>query len=180
MSFTHGLGGDAPAMIVGVNAFRGLSYLTIDNLHGTVTFGANENFKPDPASVTVTSAPLRWINDLPVADLTIDNRMTYSAILDTGGDYGILLPRMRAAELGYWKPGKEQLTTSHGLGGASLAAQYEVKQIKIGDAAFNRTPGRTELIGPEVAGGNVLLGNVVLRRHRVTFDFKQNLLWLER
>jgi hypothetical protein len=36
------------------------------------------------------------------------------------------------------------------------------------------------VIGPEAAGGQVFLGNAVLRRYRVTFDFKHSTLWLER
>jgi hypothetical protein len=55
-----------------------------------------------------------------------------------------------------------------------------VKVAKVGGATFARVPARTGLIGPEVGGGNVFLGDVVLRRYRVTFDFKHDVLWLER
>ena len=67
------------------------------------------------------------------------------------------------------------------MGGASLATTYEIKQAKVGGATFTRIPARTGLIGPEVAGGQaVFLGNTVLRRYRVTFDFKHQALWLEK
>jgi hypothetical protein len=55
-----------------------------------------------------------------------------------------------------------------------------VKVAKVGGATFTRVPARTGLIGPEIGGGNVFLGDVVLRRYRVTFDFKHDVVWLER
>ena len=55
-----------------------------------------------------------------------------------------------------------------------------VYTVRVGDAIFAKVPARTDVGGPEVAGGQVLIGNVVMRQHRVTFDFKHGLLWLER
>ena len=113
--------------------------------------------------------------------MTIDGRNPVPCILDTGGDYGMLVPRLRAIELGYWKPGKKDpLSMSGGVGGASLATSYVIKEAKVGGAMFTRVPARTALIGPEAAGGQVFLGNTILRRYRVTFDFKHSTLWLER
>ena len=168
-------------MLLGVNALRSLSYLTIDNLHGNVIFGAREAYLPDDTLPFLTTAPLHWLGDLPAVDITIDGRNPVPCILDTGGDYGMLVPRLRAIELGYWKPGKKDPTAmSGGVGGASLATSYVIKQAKVGGATFTRIPARTGLIGPEAAGGQVFLGNTVLRRYRVTFDFKHSTLWLER
>ena len=69
---------------------------------------------------------------------------------------------------------------AQGIGGASLTTNFEVKHAKVGEAEFTKIPAKTALVGPEPAGGQVLLGNAVLRRHRVTFDFRNNVLWLER
>jgi hypothetical protein len=92
----------------------------------------------------------------------------------------MLLPRARAVELGYWNPGKGSLTIPGGVGGASLATGYEIREAKVGGATLVRIPGRTGLIGPEAGGGNVFLGDVILRRYRVTFDFKNSVVWLEK
>ena len=77
-------------------------------------------------------------------------------------------------------PGKGPLAIPGGVGGASLATTYQVKVAKVGKATLARIPARTGLIGPELGGGNVFLGDVVLRRYRVTFDFKRDTLWLEK
>jgi predicted aspartyl protease len=168
-------------MLLGVNALRNLSYLTVDYLHGNVIFGARDAYLPDDTLPFLTTAPLQWLGELPAVDISIDGRNPVPCILDTGGDYGMLVPRLRAIELGYWKPGKKDpLSLNGGVGGASLATSYVIKQAKVGGATFTRIPARTALIGPEAAGEQVLLGNTVLRRYRVTFDFKHSTLWLER
>ena len=180
LSVTHSFWGDNQVMILGVNALRGLSYLTIDNLRGNVIFGAREGYLPDDTLKFMTAVPLHWIGRLPAIDISVDSREAVTCILDTGGDYGMLLPRSRASEWGYWSPGKGPLTIPGGVGGASLATTYQVKVVKVGKATLARIPARTGLIGPEIGGGNIFLGDVVLRRYRVTFDFKRDTLWLEK
>jgi hypothetical protein len=180
LGFTRGFWSNTQVMILGVNALRGLSYLTIDYLRGNVILGAREPYLPDDTLTFMTTAPLRWVGQLPAVDISVDGRESVPCILDTGGDYGMLLSRARAVDWGYWNPGKGTLTIPGGVGGASLATRYEIKQAKVGGATFKRVPARTGLIGPEVGGGNVFLGNVVLRRYRVTFDFKHSTLWLEK
>lgn len=180
LSFTRGFWGNTQVMIMGVNSLRGLSYMTIDHLRGTVTFAPTDAYLPEPSSTFVTTVPLRWQGDLPFVDVTVDKRFNFPCILDTGGDYGMLVPRLAASDLGYWTPGKGDLGTARGIGGSSLGTSYNVREVKVGGATFTQVPARTDLIGPQPAGGQMLLGNVVLRRHRVTFDFKHNVLWLER
>lgn len=179
LSFTRG--GSAQMMLLGVNALRSLSYLTIDNLHGKMILGAHEAYLPDDTLSFLATAPLHWLGELPAVEISIDGREAMACILDTGGDYGMILPRTRAIELGYWTPGKGALTVPGGVGGASLAASYEIKEAKVGDATFNRIQGRTGLVGPDIGGGQaVFLGNAVLRGYRVTFDFQRHTLWLEK
>jgi hypothetical protein len=180
LSMMHSFRSNNQVMILGVGVLHELSYLTIDNLRGNVIFGAHESYLPDDTLKFMTTAPLRWIGRLPAVDISVDTHEAVPCILDTGGDYGMLLPRARANEWGYWKPGKGSLSIPGGVGGASLATTYQVKVAKVGGATFARVPARTGLIGPEVGGGNVFLGDVVLRRYRVTFDFKRDVVWFER
>ena len=56
---------------------------------------------------------------------------------------------------------------------------YEVREVRIGGARFVNFSARTQVTGPDAAGGKVLLGNICLRRLRVTFDFQHSQLWLE-
>lgn len=180
LQLTRSFWGNAPVMIGGVSVWRRLSYLTIDPFAGTATLSAAEPFVADPRLQTVAVLTLRWMNDLPCVEAVIDGTPVGDCILDTGGDYGMLLPRRLAGPLGYWQPGKETLATSRGVAGAALDATYTVRAVRVGPATFLKVPGRTNVIGPEPAGALPLLGNVVLRQHRVTFDFRTGKLWLER
>ena len=128
----------------------------------------------------MTTVPLHWIGELPAVEVSIDGRDPVPCILDTGGDYGMILPRTQAIELDYWKPGKGSLTTSRGVAGTSLGASYLIKQARVGDETLVHIPGNTTLVGPEPGGGRVFLGNFMLRHYRLTFDFKRSVLWLER
>lgn len=183
LQFTSGFWGNTQVMIVGLNAFRGLSYVCIDNVRGRVMFEPRAAYEPLPASEFVTRVPLRWEGELPFVEVVVDGRTGISCLVDTGGDYGLILPRRLAQEYGYWKPGSRDsvLSASHGVGGAALTTRYIVKEARVGGQAFVKVPGRTTLVGPEPGGGtSALLGNLALRQHRVTFDFRRNVLWLER
>lgn len=180
LGFTRGLFDNQQVMILGLNALRGLSYLTIDSRAGNVTLAADETFTAAPGSAIAARVPMWWEGDLPFVDVKLDGQKARPCIVDTGGDYGFLVPRAMARELGYWKPGKERLNTSGGIGGASLGTSYVIRQAMLGDATLRQVRSRTDLVGPEPAGGHLLLGHAVLRQYRVTFDFRQGLLWLER
>ena len=180
LSLTHGLLGGKQGMIFGINALKQLSFLTIDSLAGQMTLAPRDQYLPNQTSGFATAVPMRWLGDLPCVDISIDGHGTFPCLLDTGGDYGLLLPRTRAEEFGYWKPGRGAVNASRGVGGAGLDTRYEVKQAKVGGATIVKIPGQTILIGPEPAGGEILLGNQVLRSYRVTFDFRRNVVWLER
>jgi hypothetical protein len=172
--------GAKPVLLVGVNAFRNLSYLSVDYLRGTMTFGVGDAYRPDSSSQSATHAPLGWNGNLPSVPMTVDERGPFQCLVDTGGDYGLIIPQKRATELGYWVPGSGKVTMSHGVGGVGLDTRYDVKKARIGGAGFDQVPSRTTLAGPEPAGGQLLVGNVVLRRYRITFDFKNSLFWLEK
>ncbi len=180
LGFTRGLFDNKQVMILGLNALRGLSYVSIDYRAGTVTLAASETYTAGATATFATRVPMWWDGDLPFVDVKLDAKKVRPCIVDTGGDYGFLVPRAVARELGYWKPGKERLNTAGGIGGASLGTSYTIREATLGGATFKQIRSRTDLVGPEPAGGRLLLGNAVLRQYRVTFDFRQGLLWLER
>lgn len=179
LTVTHGFWNSPQTLVLGLNTLRGLKFLTIDAPAGTATFSPRDSYRPRAGAKFVSSTPLRWENDLPVVEVTVDGR-PQTSVIDTGGDYGLLLPKGLARELGYWKPGQERLGFGGGVGGTSMSALYFVKEAGIGNAHYVNFPARTELAGPAVAGGRMLLGNICLRRLRVTFDFEHNLFWMER
>lgn len=171
--------GSAPVWLLGVNALRGLSYLTVDNLRGTVTFGVGEPYRPDASSSFVTHVPLSWRNNLPCVPMSVDDHGPFPCVVDTGGDYGLLISRNQATALKYWQMGKGNATPTRGVAGAGLTATYAVKRATLGGATLTQVPGRTIVVGPEPGFAEMLVGNVVLRRYRVTFDFKGQQFWLE-
>jgi hypothetical protein len=171
--------GSSRVFLLGVNLLRGLSYLTVDSLRGVVVFGSGESYRTNTTNRFVTRVPLGWLNNLPCVSLTVDGQGPYSCIVDTGGNYGLLLSRAQATELGYWREGKGKVDPSSGVAGTGLAATYNVGRAVLGGATLRAVPGRTIVIGPEPAGGQMLIGNEVVRRYRVTFDFKHQQFWLE-
>ncbi|MCG3148521.1 MAG: hypothetical protein PCFJNLEI_01965 [Verrucomicrobiae bacterium] len=175
---TRGFWNSPQAVVLGMNSLRALKYVTIDSPTGTATFSPRESYRPREGATFVSHTPLHWDNDLPVVEVVVDGK-PQRAVIDTGGDYGLLLPKGLARDLGYWKPGQERLGFSSGVGGTSMSALYFVREASLGNAHYVQFPARTELAGPAVAGGRMLLGNVCLRRLRVTFDFERNLFWLE-
>jgi len=179
LSLTHGFWNNPQALIFGLHTLRMLSYVSIDAPNGTVTFAPREAYRAQPSSIFVTTIPLRWVNGLPQVEVVMDGE-TVPCYVDTGGDYGLLLPRKLAGELGYWKPGHETVGISKGVAGASLSATYVVRETKVGLAIFANLAARTQVTGPDAADGNALLGNASLRRLRVTFDFQHGQLWMER
>ncbi len=174
------LWGGRQLMILSLDALRRLSYLTVDSPRGSVTFGADGEYMTDPKSAVVTALPLRWEGGVPMVEINIDNRGMVPCIIDTGGDYGLFVPRARAVELGYWRPGQGTVNTAlGGMGGAGLTTTFQVNRALLGDLLIVKIPARTQLIGPEVGHGRLLLGNAVLRRYCVTFDFRRSVVWLE-
>ncbi len=171
--------GSSRVFLLGVNLLRGLSYLTVDSLRGVVIFGVGESYRPQASSRFVTHVPLGWENNLPCVPLKVDSQGPFPCVVDTGGNYGLLLSRAQATKLGYWKQGKGKVDTSTGVAGAGLAATYNVGRAYLGGATLVTVPARTIVIGPEPAGGQMLVGNEVLRQYRVTFDFKNQQFWLE-
>ena len=180
LTYRRSFWGNTQVMIVGVNGLRSLTYLSIDYLRGNVTFGSGDKYLPDASATFVTAAPLRWEGDLPVVDAVLERSYRTSCVVDTGGDYGLFLPRAVATELGYWKPGWGSAETSRGIAGQAEGKGYLVHEVKIGKAVFKQVSTRTRTEGPEPIGGRVLLGNYELRHYRVTFDFRNSVLWLER
>jgi hypothetical protein len=178
--FTRNFWGQTQMMILGVNALKSLSYVSLDYLNGQVTFEPTARYLPEESAEFVTAIPLRWEGDLPVVDIAIEGRYHGPAVVDTGGQFGLLLSRQLATELEHWKAGWGQESSAHGIAGEAKGKGYIVHRVRVGDATFRQVPTLTRLEGPEPLGGRVVLGNYELRRHRVTFDFRNNVLWLER
>lgn len=164
-------------VLLSVNAFRKLSYLTIDNLNRTLTISPKEDFKPDVNARFSVNTPLWWRDNRPMIDVKIDGKR-FACLIDTGNAFGVTIPQKHALQLGYWKPGQASAPLL-GVAGLTTISRYTVQSFQVGDFNFERMPGFTETSDPGMEKDEVKLGNGILHQHRVTFDFKQHLLWLE-
>lgn len=171
--------GTTAMMLTGLNTFRGLASVTLDYPRGRVRFAPAGDYQPERAAKFATWVPLRWSNDLPCVEIAVDGKGPLPCFVDTGGDYGLMVLRSRAEKLGYWRPGQGSVTPGRGVAGAGLTTAYTVREAKLGGATLRQVPGRTQVVGPEPVGAELMVGNVVLRAYRVTFDFKNQRLWLE-
>lgn len=170
--------GKEGAMIMGLYAWKGISYLCIDSLRGTATFSLYEPYQRDPTVTFVTSVPMRWESDKLSIEIAFDDRHTHRCLIDTGGDFDIYLPQKVSEAMGYRMAGDGKAYTGRGVGGVKQSRLYELKKVKIGEAALTGVPAVSDL--GETRLSEVLLGNKILRRYRVTYDFRNEKLWLER
>lgn len=180
LTFARKFGADVPLMVLGVNALNGLSSVSLDARTGKVAFEVKAAYLPSMALSGVGMVPLRWEDGLPTAVAVFDGRFRMPAVLDTGGNYGLVIPRSRASQMDYLDPGTVASATARGVGGESGMVRYEVDRLQLGSFQLNRVPAQTDLTAPETGNDLISIGNVVLRRYRVTFDFQKNALWLER
>jgi predicted aspartyl protease len=185
--FGRGFNQSEHMLVLGMSALERLSYFTIDNLRGTVTFAPQASFEPDRSLNVVAKLPLRWKHSQPETDIVISGR-TFPCMVDTGGDLELVVGESRLEELKRINsddldPMQGLLDDSafegEGLGGKARTGGYYVKHVALGDARFEKVKTLIESSEPGTQDQRVLVGNMFLRRYRVTFDLRNDTLWLE-
>jgi predicted aspartyl protease len=174
-----GLIGRTSFGIWGMDSLRKLSYLTIDGRYGTATFEPQTAYgTANPRQLVFTR--MKFVDDLPVIEVMLDRKGPFEAVLDTGGNYALFVPQPLAEQLGYL--GKSgQLRTAAGIGGVTLAQTYTVRSLQIGNGVILNVPAKSEVLTVSpLSGQRCFIGNQLLRQYKVTFDFRNGLLWLER
>ena len=140
LTYRRSFWGNSQIVILGVNSLRRLSYLSIDYLRGVARFAAVEPYVPDADASFVAAVPLRWEGELPVVDAVLERNYQTPCVLDTGGDYGLLLPRAVETRLGYGNPNWGSAATSRGIAGEAEGKGYLVHEVRIGNAIFRQVP----------------------------------------
>lgn len=130
------LPGDTRA-VLGMDLFRNAA-VEMDFDRGQLTLVHPDAFTPPDA----TAIPLRMMNGVPVLQARVnDGSRQVCAIVDTGFDGGLAMPRQLVDELGL--PGySNRLRSLEGLGGVRhvSAALVPLHQFRIGDHAYQDVP----------------------------------------
>lgn len=154
----------------------GLSYLTIDYPQKTVTFGPGKDF-PGPAAGPGIREPLRVPFELSRDGLRIDlgfsNSRRAPFIVDTGYSGEILMSGSTTQIAGAAEAiQKGRQGAIRGIGGELMQIGFTLDWIELGGRRFGYVKAAT---GAE----HDLIGSGWLRQFRVTFDFKNRVMWLE-
>lgn len=159
---------------------RGLAYVSLDYPRGMVTFGPRGPYPGDPARKLEAKVPFEWQGSLPYIAVDLGDGESRRCLVDTGSQFGVCVPRAVAEKLGHLKPDQKVSVRTLTVHGVASAVPFTLPRMEMGDRVFADVPAITELSGAGAAGRPLLIGNELLARYRVTFDFQKNMLWLER
>ena len=162
--------------VVGTNIMRSMcSYMTLDYLGGAATFGFKGTFKPSP-SAKYWHAPLSMDKGLPHVRIRTQG-VDWTALIDTGATSVAELNEGTAKKLGILQGARTVNGSRLGVGEAPSGAADAHRMVTI---------PTLERIGPDIrkvpaliVGDFTKLGTGLLRRFRVTFDFRGQRLWIE-
>ncbi len=167
--------------VLGSDFLRAFSTITVDYRNETMTVSSAGPYQPDPRRLAA-QANLSAQYGVPAMEGWIGDRGPVPLAVDTGGDFGIWIPRGLA---GRWNlPELETgpaLTIGEGMGGQTLFKPIGTRTVRIGDRVLADAPALMSLINlGEAEPPFALIGNDILRQFVVTFDFAAGRLYLER
>ena len=169
-------GEDLAFDVLGTNAMAGMcSYVTLDYPKHTATFGFRKPFRP-PHGPLAWHAPLGMEKGLLQVGLR-SSGVAWSALIDTGATSAAELNEPTAKRLGLLKSARTVTGARFGVGNTAAGVSDSHQMVTIPDIeqlgpAIRRVPAL-------VVGDFTKIGTGLLRRFRVTFDFRGHRLWLE-
>jgi len=165
--------------ILGLNSLGRFRWVTLDWRRRTVTLGRKGDYAPDPKKLaeavpfTVEGGKLFVSAELG----GLEKKEPVKLMLDTGSDDYMMMPMATAQKLelfaGQWPPANQRWIT--GLGGSYVGTPFVVPTVQVGKLRFIRVSGHTT---PK--SGVALMGNRMMRRHKITLDFARRRLIFER
>ncbi|MFM7605039.1 MAG: aspartyl protease family protein [Prosthecobacter sp.] len=153
------------------------SHLTLDYPRRTVEFGFG-GFR-GPTSPNHKKASFRLKCGVPMIRVSV-GKISWDAIVDTGSCFGIEINQKLAQRLGCGTGGQVILGNfvMIGVGGATTPEEAGVRVITVPRLSMM---GSTFSNAPiDVMPGPARIGSYFLQKYRVTFDFRRQLVWLER
>ena len=119
------------------------------------------------------TAPITYPSELSVRDVSVGGRPT-SATIDTGngGFLAVSYDGVRALGLA-GLAARSKAATAHGYNGATPVRDASLPDLQIGQSRFGRLPAKLFVLASRDDVGPYLnIGNRVLDRYVVTFDFR--------
>jgi predicted aspartyl protease len=151
----------------------------------TIDFQRRELLLSQPPAPNATRFPLRFAGRLPVTDgiLTIgQKRLKAALMIDTGASQAVILRHPFAERHGLLAPDARTTTSETVAAGPTTWIKIPVQQLELGRWKFP-SPNVSAYSTTRGAGGYTetdgVLGNEVLKRFRVTFDYGRKAMWLE-
>lgn len=167
--------------LLGNDLLSAFAYVTFDFPGETVVFSTRGGYRPDVRRLVAT-LPLRVSRPLPMMEARLDGGPTIPVALDTGGDFGLWIPRPIAEELK--RPELErtqQMRMGFGFGGETLFVPTRLPRVELAGWTLNQVPAAVSMIG---AGADeprcCLLGLSILRPYKVTVDYRARRIYFER
>jgi len=151
------------------------SYLTIDYLAGTATFGFKGAYAPKPGH-RAWHAPLVFYKKLPHVDLR-SNGKDWRALIDTGATAVAELNEGTAKSLGLLHSARNIAGSRVGVGIPDATDSKPQRLVKI--PSIERLGPNIRNVPALVVGDFNKIGTGLLRKFRTTFDFKAQRFWLE-
>jgi len=153
------------------------SYVTFDYPRRVIEFGFGGRFE-GPKSRQHFKAPFVLKHGVPMVRLTV-GKTSWEAILDTGSAFGVEIDQKLATRLGHEKDGLkvDGPFVMVGVGGAVSPRDAGVRIITVnGLRMLGREFPKAQL---DVMPGPARIGSFFLQKHRVTFDLRRSVAWLE-
>jgi hypothetical protein len=127
--------------------------------------------------------PMKLDGSVPTVTMTLDGKYEGEFRVDAGSSATVDLHRPFVAAHGIDKGVKRSVTVmSGGFGGTFTSRVTRMKSIQIGSYAWKQpvvslSGAETGALASEDYAGNI--GNRILERFRLTFDYERRVLWLE-
>jgi hypothetical protein len=154
--------------------------MRLDYVGQTLTFQPLKDYRHSGGG---TAVPIRFYDDLPLVDATLDGHPGLFSI-DTGNSGTVVVQHIWADRVGIGEAMRHGLElASFGAGGISHNWEQRMDSLKIGDAPpVNGVLARYASdakgsFASRVEAGNI--GNQVLPYFNVTFDYAHEQMWLE-
>jgi predicted aspartyl protease len=164
--------GAIPINLLGCPVLLGFNYVTFDYGAKRFVFSPGQAFQPSPGARRI---PLLVQEQLLYVPLRIGNRVI-PAMVDTGARDQIFLNSETVRSLGLEAHSKTGGSyRALGLGGETSGRQFNVPLMFIGDVPVQNVTVDTS----ESSSWTARIGNDLLERWKVTFDFSGRAMWLE-
>lgn len=164
--------GAIPINLLGCPILTGFNHVTFDYAAEKFVFSPGRAFRPSPQARRV---PMAVSEQLLYVPLRIGKRVI-PAMVDTGARDQIFLNSATVRSLGLDDEAKAGGSyRALGLGGETSGRQFTVPLVFIGDVPIQNVTIDTA----ESASWTARIGNDLLERWKVTFDFSRRAMWLE-